>query len=121
MKNNNRILDTGVVTLLNPNLIKAIVVIKDTSAITKYSSKAGREVICLTLKEDLVFLSVEKIVSVYNLPRKCTKYPVYIDEKYCAKDAIMLERSKIKSVKVIERLMSGINEKQLEITTTEKL
>ncbi len=119
LTNNNRVLDFDI-GMINPSWIKEIEVIKDTSAITKYLSKAGREVICLTLKEDLVFLSVKKIVSVYNLPEKCAKYPVYINEKYCANDAILLERSKIKSVRAVTRLMSGIDEKQLEITTVEK-
>jgi hypothetical protein len=94
--------------------------LKDSIFINKYGEIAKNGVVEITVDEDSILLSVEKIVTVYNLPKKCVKYPVYIDEKYCAKDAIMLERSKIKSVKEIERLMSGINEKQLEITTVDK-
>ena len=120
LKNNNRILKKDDDKLISPMSIANIEIPVDASYCKKYGAMAANGVIIITLKEDSVFLSVEKIVSVYNLPRKCTKYPVYIDEKYCAKDAIMLERSKTKSVRVIDRLMSGINEKQLEITTVDK-
>lgn len=119
LKNNNRILENGV-NWLNPTSIKSINVLKDASAVNNYGEKARNGVVEITVDEDSILLSVEKIVSVYNLPKKSEKYPVYINEKYCAKDAIMLERRKIKTVRVVTRLMSGINEKQLEITTVEK-
>ena len=121
LKNDNRILIVDKDKMLNPKCIKSINVLKDAATTAKYGSKGLNGVIEITVNEDSILLSVEKILSVYNLPKKWAKYPVYIDDKYCAKDAIMLERSKIKSVKVIERLMSGINEKQLEIITIDKM
>ena len=120
LKNNNRVIDTSMLQNVNPKSIENIEIPYDASTVKKYGPKGANGVIIITLKEDSVLLSVEKIVSVYNLPKKSAKYPVYIDDKYCAKDAIMLEQSKIKTVKVITRLMSGINEKQLEITTVDK-
>ena len=121
LKNDNRILIADKDKMLNPKCIKSINVLKDAATTAKYGSKGLNGVIEITVDEDSILLSVEKIVSVYNLPEKCAKYPVYINEKYCANDAILLERSKIKSVRVVTRLMSGIDEKQLEIITIDKM
>ena len=54
---------------------------KDSTIKKKYGSRATNGVIEITLNEDSVFLSVEKILSDYKIHTRLQELPLYINGK----------------------------------------
>ncbi len=119
LKNNNRIIDTALLYYLNPKSIKSINVRKDAATLKEYGSKAAGGVIEFTLIEDSIFLSVEKLLREYKLPKSLGKFPLYINEKPFSTEQIMLQKSDIKSVGLIAVMKENKIEKHLEVTITQ--
>ena len=120
IRNKNRAIEGSVINTLNPKWIEAINVLKDASNTAKYGSRAANGVLEITLNEDSVFLSVEKLLSAYKLPKRYRKLPLYINQKLVPKEELLLQRSSVTDVEIAEELENGLKEKHIEVTTTEK-
>jgi hypothetical protein len=119
LKNDNRILQGGIVNL-NPKWIEAIDVLKDSIAFKDHGHRGVYEVIEITLNEDSVFLSVEKLLSAYKLPKRYSTLPLYINHKLVLKEELLLQRSSVTDVEIAEEVENGLKEKHIEVKTTEK-
>ena len=117
MKNNNRIFVDSILNYINPNTIKAINVLKDSTIKKKYGSRATNGVIEITLNEDSVFLSVEKILSDYKIHTRLQELPLYINGKLIPEEQLFLDRSDVKRVRLVKKREGSISKKLIEVTT----
>ncbi len=120
LKNNNRILNDSFFNKLSVKSIKAVNILKDANAIKDYEGKSANGVLEITLNEDSVFLSLEELLSAYELPKRYRTLPLYINKKPIPKEEILLQRSSVTDVKIAEELENGVKEKHIEVTTTDK-
>ena len=119
LKNDNRIL-VDELSNIHPQWIEAIDVKKDSTAFKEYGHRGDNGVVMVTLKEDSVFLSVEKLLSEYDLAKSFRKLPLYINKKPFPKEQLLLQRSSVTSVGIVGELENGVEEKHIEVTTTDK-
>ena len=119
LKNDNRILRDGIVNI-PPLSITSIYVLKDANTTAKYGSRGANGVIVITLNEDSVFLSVEKLLSAYKVPKRYSTLPLYVNHKLIPKEQLLLQKSSVTDVKIAEELENGLKEKHIEVTTTGK-
>ena len=120
IKNKNRVIEGSVINTLNPKSIESIEVLKGAGTNEDHLSHTNNGVVIITLKKDSVFLSVEELLSAYELPKRYGKLPLYINKKPFPKEEILLQRSSVTDVKIAEELENGAKEKHIEVTTTEK-